>query len=346
MVYKGVCIHNVVELVEKRDGVVPLRIPDSLRRAVNAGVRLMASQGAGVEMRFNLKSKGAKLVLKSKERGCFLGEIFQGNFLAESFFVSDRDSDVVITLPENIEKLKELSRREGMAFDAGLTRIILPYNTTCVIKGIEGDFDLPRKEQMPEVRYLAYGSSITHGLYAARPTETYAMRTAQALGADLINLGFGGSAHCEREMADYIAGRDDWDFATLEMGINMIGDFDVEEFRSRVEYFIPKIAQAHPDKWIFCIDVFPFYCDLDTEAQKQKMFRDVVKDVVKGIKTERVKHIGGRDLLRDWAGLCTDVLHPSSLGMDEIARNLTGVISGYAQQRRKAFFNKGEAIVA
>ena len=44
-------------------------------------------------------------------------------------------------------------------------------------------------------------------------------------------------------MADYIAGRDDWDFATLEMGINMIGDFDVEEFRSRVEYFIPKIGK-------------------------------------------------------------------------------------------------------
>ena len=53
-------------------------------------------------------------------------------------------------------------QEERMVFDAGLTRIILPY-TTCVIKGIEGDFDLPRKEQMPEARYLAYGSSITHG---------------------------------------------------------------------------------------------------------------------------------------------------------------------------------------
>ena len=49
------------------------------------GLGLMASQGAGVEMRFNLKSKGAKLVLKSKERGCFLGEIFQGNFWRRVF---------------------------------------------------------------------------------------------------------------------------------------------------------------------------------------------------------------------------------------------------------------------
>ncbi|HOL21889.1 MAG TPA: SGNH/GDSL hydrolase family protein [bacterium] len=326
MVYKGVWLHNVAELLDVEDGVILTRVPDRLRMAVNPGVQSMAIQPAGVELRFNLKSKEARIGMRCKEEGIFVGEVYQGDFLVDSFFVSNRDSEVVVSTPVKIEKLKELSRKERMPFDAGLTRVILPYRATCVIKNIEGEFEPPRKEQLPAIRYLAYGSSITHGATAIRPTGTYAMRTAQLLGVDLINLGFGGSALCEKEMADYIAGRNDWDFATLEMGINMVGGFDASVFRNRVEYFVPAIAKAHPEKYIFCIDMFSFHLGLKGERKKQKEFRDIVKDVATGIKSDKVIHIDGRKLLKNWSGLCTDLVHPSPSGMEEIARNLAGVI--------------------
>ena len=327
MVYIGVWLHNVAELLEAEDGVMLTRVPDRLRMAVNPGVQSLALHGTGVEIRFNLKSKEARIILKSKEERTSIGEVYQGNFLFSTYLINNRNSEVIISLPGNIEKLKEVSQKEGHPFNAGLTRVILPYRATCVIVDIEGEFELPRKEQLPAKSYLAYGSSITHGATATRPTGTYAMRTAHLLGVDLINLGFCGSALCEKEMADYIAGRNDWDFASLEMGINMIGGFDVSEFRKRVEYFVPAIAKAHPDKDIFCIDMFTFYMDMEKEERRHKLFRKVVRDVVKEVNSDKVIHIDGRKLLRNWSGLCTDLVHPSPSGMEEIAGNLAGIMS-------------------
>mgnify|MGYP002555374518 FL=1 len=45
-------------------------------------------------------------------------------------------------------------------------------------------------------------------------------RNAQALGVDYLNLGFAGNALMEEEMANYLVSRRDWDFASVEMGIN------------------------------------------------------------------------------------------------------------------------------
>ena len=64
---------------------------------------------------------------------------------------------------------------------------------------------------------------------------------AQLLGVDLINLGFGGGACLEPEIADYIAGRQDWDFASLELGINLLRQVEPEEFARRVDYFVERI---------------------------------------------------------------------------------------------------------
>ncbi len=91
---------------------------------------------------------------------------------------------------------------------------------------------------------LAYRSSITHGDGAVRLTESYAMLTAIHLGFDLINLGFTGSAQMEGEMAHFIAHELDWDIATLEMGINVISAWPVEQYRERVQAFAREILLA------------------------------------------------------------------------------------------------------
>lgn len=72
------------------------------------------------------------------------------------------------------------------------------------------------------VRYLAYGSSITHGSLGLVQPDSYVFRIAQLLGTDYINLGFAGKALMEPEMAEYIVSRKDWNFATVEMGINAV----------------------------------------------------------------------------------------------------------------------------
>jgi lysophospholipase L1-like esterase len=157
----------------------------------------------------------------------------------------------------------------------------------------------------------------------------YAMLTAQQLGADLINLGFGGGAHCEPQMADYIASRDDWDFATLELGINMVNWATVEEFATRAAYFVNTIASAHRDKWIFCLDLFPFWRDLDEDDKKPVAYREAVREIVRRANFPRLVHIESTALLTDWTGLTSDIIHPAPAGMQEIARNLAPIMQRY-----------------
>jgi len=330
MIFKNVEAYNVSELIEV-DGEknITSRIPNDLRLKLNENAKTSALMPAGCEIRFNLKGDKAKIILQAKEEGTSgMYEIYQGNFLKQYNWISDNPTTIELRkedLMVNNEKLKKLWEEKNLPFDPSLTRIILPHLLTLKIIDIEGEFTLPEKNQTPAIKYLAYGSSITHGSAAIRPTGSYAMRTAQLLGVDLINLGFGGGAHLEKEIADYIAERSDWDFTTLEMGINIVGG--VDEFEKRVEYFIPKIAEKNPDKWIFCIDIFTFNGDFfDDYKGKEKKFREIVKNTVKSLNMEKVIHISGKDILKSVDGLAVDLVHPSPSGMEEMARNLSDII--------------------
>jgi len=325
-------LYNISELIEV-DGEknITSRIPNDLRLKLNESAKTRAIMPAGCEIRFNLKSDKAKIVLQAKEeRTSGIYEIYQGNFLKQYNWISDKPTTIELRkedLMVNKEKLKKLWEEKNLPFDPSLTRIILPHLIILKIIDIEGEFTLPEKNQTPAIKYLAYGSSITHGSAALRPSGSYAMRTAQLLGVDLINMGFGGGAHLEKEMADYIAERNDWDFATLEIGINMVGGFEVDEFQKRVEYFIPKIAEKNPDKWIFCIDIFTFNGDFFGDYKgKEKKFREIVKNTVENLNMEKVVHISGQNILKSVDGLAVDLVHPSPSGMEEMARNLSDII--------------------
>ena len=286
---------------------------------------------AGCELRFNLKSEKAKIIMKAnKEIGWRTGicEIYFGEFFYGWHYINENPGTIEISYPQNIEKLKSLSEKKNLNFDPYLVRIILPYLIDLRILEIEGDFELPKEEQKPEIKYLTYGSSITHGATAIRPTGTYVFKTSQLLGVDLINLGFGGGAHLEKEIADYIAERDDWDFATFELGINMVGWCEVEEFRKRVDYFVEKIVSEKGDKKLFFIDIYPFYMDFENQ-EKQEKFREIVRNKVKEIKRDNVIHISGFDILKSIKGLTFDLIHPSPFGMEEMAYNLSNILKKY-----------------
>lgn len=317
-------LHNIAELVPQADtGWVGIsRVPLDLRTRLNERAQVCSLQGAGCELRFNLVEDEARITLAMAERPA-IAEVFCGSFLIGWHVVETTPTEIVVARPLLDELVARAAERQSPPFDSDLFRVVLPWRPAVYICGVTGDLAPPRAHQVPPRRYLAYGSSITHGNNGLAPSGTYAMRIARRLGVDLINLGFGGGAHCEPELADYIAARDDWDFATLELGINMISWLDTAGFAERVRTFVGTIARAHPDKWIACIDLFPFHMDLDPEAERNHAYRAVVREIVAELALPRLVHIDGRDLLRDLTGLCADVLHPAPSGMEEIATNLT-----------------------
>lgn len=334
MIYKGVELYNVQELLDVpgEEGKLCSRIPDTLRLRLNEFAQFRALETAGCEARFILQGERARLTLRSTERPSII-EVYQGCFLVGWHVVGTDRTEIVIERPANLDELVRITETYSLPFDARLTRVVLPWRPAALLFDIEGDVELPRAEQTPSVRYLAYGSSITHGNAAVRPTATYAMRTAQLLGVDLINLGFGGGAHLEREMADYIAARQDWDMATLELGINIIGSVDVSEFARRVGYFIATVAGSHPDQWVFAIDLFTCHYDLEADP-KIVAFRGIVRRTVERLGLPRLVYLSGLDLLPSVCGLTTDLVHPSPHGMEEMAHNLSRGIREHLRHGR------------
>ena len=326
MLYKRTELYNIAQLVKADDGRGKnlCRVPLSLRRKLNDSARANALQGTGCEIRFNLLSDSATVTLQMQERQG-IAEVYHGPFMHSWHVIETRPTQIPIGPAGRAAVLDSMYEQEGLPFDPRLARVRLPWRPPVRIIDIEGKVSPPRPDQTPGKKYLCYGSSISHGNMSVRPSSMYTMRTSQLLGADLINLGFGGGAHLEREMADYIAARDDWDFATLELGINVLG-IDVEEFASRVDYFVARIARAHRKKWIFCIDLFTFYEDYQEGAKKGRAFRRVVRDAVKRLSLPRLVHLDGRKLLTDPSGLSTDLVHPSPIGMEEIAQRLSRII--------------------
>jgi len=128
-------------------------------------------------------------------------------------------------------------------------------------------------------------------------------------------------ADAKAELAEHIASRDDWDFASLEMGIN-VGGWTTEEFHGKVERFVDILSAAHPDKWIFCIDVFRYAGDLVPDYQGHPKFREAVAEVVATLGRPKVVHVDGRDILQDICGLTHDLVHPTDDGFIEMGRRL------------------------
>jgi len=313
-------------LQEPAEGLWLTRVPDGLRRRLNVSAYLNALQATGCEIRFNLLGGEAVITLQNTLRPAIV-EVYQGAFLASWQVVDTVPTTLRIAPPGNLPLLEQITKTSRLPYDARLTRVLLPWRPPVRLISIEGHCEPPRPEQAPARRLLCYGSSITHGNTSVRPSATYASRLAQRLKADLVNLGFGGGAHLEPEMADYIASRDDWDAATLEMGINMLASFSVEEFAARVEYFVSTVAQK--GKPIFCIDLYTCQWDAETgteAADKLAAFRKVVSQAVARLNKPHVVHVAGRRMLPSLGYLTTDLVHPSPAGMEEIAANLAQTI--------------------
>ena len=336
MIYQGLELYNVHQLLEDQidDDLAFTRIPNELRVRLNDSARLNALQTTGAEARFNLLGERAVFTLRSADRPSVV-EVYQGSFLVDWQVVGTEPTQIVVQPPDNLDTLARLTAEHHLPYDAQLTRLLLPWRPPARLLSIEGQFEPPRADQTPASKYLAYGSSITHGNCSARPSAMYAHRTAQFLGMDLINLGFGGGAHLEPQMADYIAARDDWELASLEMGVNILRSIDSDEFARRVGYFVPTIARAHPDKWLFCIDLFTSRFDWEL-AQKRQRFAQIVRETVAELGMEKVVYIPGAEMLRSVSGLTADLVHPAPAGMEEIARNLTRVIRKRTQENLPA----------
>lgn len=335
MRYRNVELHNVCDLVEG-DGLPGFgmtRLPAAILGSINPGARNKACMGAGCEIRGMLADGGrAKVVLQTVDSNVVppVASVFHGCFRGQSLLVGKEPKEIMITTPANIAAMSRISADRKLPFDPRLVRIRLPSIHTTRILSIEGDLAYPAPGSTPARTMLCYGSSITHGAHAIPPEGPYAAQCARRLGCDLINLGVGGSAQMDRAVADHIAGRQDWDFAVFEMGIN-VRQWPRDKFQEAVEAFVSTVASAHADKFIFCLDLFTNDADFEDNPTKGVGFREVVRDVAGQFTSGKVVYVDGRTILTEPTGLCIDLVHPGDEGMQEMGEKLAGIISATIQ---------------
>jgi hypothetical protein len=335
MIFKNVELYNIEATcdTEGKEGVALSRYPERIRRKLEAKFpsELFC---AGSEIRFNLEGGPARILLARDASGPIspqgICEVwfgpFQGDWQVSPRFISPEPAWIEIALPSNIDELVRAAEGAGSPWDPRLCRLILPYDFSCRLIDIQGPVSPPRAGQSPSRKLLAYGSSITHGGSAVRPTESWAMRLADSLGLDLINLGLAGNCRLEPAVAEWIAERRDWELGILELGINLIGEMEAPEFAARSDKFLSILAAARPEARIFCIDLFSNGADLKEDG-KFASFRRAVKEAVAESGSKRISHIDGRSLLDPVRGLCESLLHPSARGHEEIAGKLARIVS-------------------
>lgn len=325
MIFDNILFHNVesMELTDK--GYLLCRVPETVREQLNDAAKTSACYGGtGVELRFKLKGDSATIILHTAKVSVAEAPViyvyygtFQGGWTCSSRALVQGENRIEIKKPENLEFLKQLAKEKNLPFNPEVVRVVLHYGRTYYV-GVEGEVEVPAKDDMPQRTYLAYGSSITHGSLALGTTYTYPFRLSQKLGCDYINLGMAGSAHLETAVAEHIVSRKDWDFATVEMGINLL-EKDIELFEQKVDCFT-KILEKET-RPIFATSIYGFS---NPEGQENgRKFRAIVEKYAK----ERLEFIDGLKLLDNPAYISQDMVHPSIEGIAEITNNWYKVLS-------------------
>jgi len=334
MIYKNVEILNFEEVrtLAGRTGILLQRIPEKVRLQLGPESQSIYKKAACGEIRFVSDFKPVRITLASYE-GDSKAMLYYGDFKAGEYIITREAIEINIEMPNPNFISREDFDDSTYPFSVSVCRLIISGNEIQLIN-IEGEAIRPPKaNEVPKLKYLAYGTSITQGINATSPDLTYVKQVAWRLGTDVINLGAAGSAYCEKEIADYIASRKDWDLASFCISANMLNQgVSAEDFFHAAEYFIYTVAKSNPTKPIICISLFTGFSDLGYVWPDRKPkatsneYRNVLKRIVDSYKLSNLYYVDGTQLLKSHYGLSQDLLHPSNNGMIEIGENLSNFI--------------------
>ncbi|MER6333333.1 GDSL-type esterase/lipase family protein [Streptomyces sp. NPDC001034] len=143
--------------------------------------------------------------------------------------------------------------------------IWLPHNETTELVALRTDAPVEAVADRGRKVWLHHGSSISHGSDAASPTTTWPALAASLGGAELINLGLGGSALLDpftaRALRDTPA-----DLISVKLGINVVNSdlMRLRAFGPAVHGFLDTIREGHPDTPLLVVS--PILCPMHEDT--------------------------------------------------------------------------------
>lgn len=257
-------LHGWVELEQTPHGIVPHRLPARARRQAADPQLLMAEeQPSGVRICFRTEATVVELeALPTKRVYAGMPPRPDGTY----DLVVDGALTAQGSIPGGTVVRIDLAAwtatgRPAAATEAGApgtvrfaglpagakeVEIWLPHDEATALVALRSDAPLAPSSAARGKRWLHHGSSISHGSNAVHPTGTWPAVAARRAGADLLNLGFGGSALLDPFVARAIRDQPA-DLISLKLGINLVNmdAMRLRVFGPAVHGFLDTIRDGH-----------------------------------------------------------------------------------------------------
>ncbi|MFE3387609.1 GDSL-type esterase/lipase family protein [Streptomyces anulatus] len=252
-------LRGALDLERTGRGMLPHRLPAGARRQIPDDQLAMAeSQPSGVRLAFRTRATAVELDVVATKRvypgapprpdGVY--ELLVDGRPAARASAPDGDTLTVDlasmtsrTRPGPVETL----RFTGLPDEEKDVEIWLPHDETTQLVALRTDAPLRSPGRSGRPVWLHHGSSISHGSNATSPTGTWPALAANLGEAELINLGFSGSALLDpftaRAMRDTPA-----DLISVKIGINLVNAdlMRLRAFGPAVHGFLDTIREGHP----------------------------------------------------------------------------------------------------
>lgn len=336
MIYNNIEFHNVAELeaIQNMPGLRLQRFPKAVRNELghldHERGRFYSEKSVGCEIRFTTTARFIRVSLSALEGDGKLF-VFKGNFLHS---IHELKSGIITTIHlEEPEKFAQITPEaiNGFAFSSNVWRFLFGKDCCINFHNIDSfghDINPPKENETPRIKWLAYGSSITFGGNTNLYSNAYVQQAARRLNIDVLNKGIAGSCFCDKSVVKYLSENTEWDFATLELGINMIGRFEPFEFEERARHLITTVVAKNPGKPVAVIGIYPngalYSINKDNKSTRNNLaFNEISQRIVKELNNPNVSFIPGEDILTDYSGLSIDMVHPSDNGHIIMGENLS-----------------------
>jgi GDSL-like Lipase/Acylhydrolase family len=210
-------------------------------------------------------------------------------------------------------------RFEGLPAGGKTCELWLPQTTGTELVGMAAELPLTRAAAVVAVRWVHYGSSISHCLEAVGPTSTWPAVAASLAGVDCTNLGLAGNAVLDPYVARVIRDLPS-DVVSLKLGVNVVGGAHMSPraFLAAVHGYLDTIRDGHPTIPIVLLS--PIHCpvlELNPAGIPLTIvgIRSDLRELVGARDDPALFYLDGRDLLGTAeAHLMPDGVHPNTEG--------------------------------